>query len=226
MSVSHHVWVSLSVGLTATLGSLPFAVAAGWIIERGRPRFRGPLQTLVFLPLVLPPVVTGYLLLLALSPKRPLGAALAAIGAPVAFAWLGAVVAAAVVGFPLFVMSITLALKAVDVRLETVARSLGHGSLATFFRVTLPLTWPGILAGAVLSFARGLGEFGATIVLAGHIPGETDTIPLAIYASLERPAATTQVSILVALSVALGFAAIVAARALDARWRRRLEIDR
>lgn len=220
------VWISLSVGAAATLLSLPPGVAAAWLLERGRPRFRGPVQTLVMLPLVLPPVVTGWLLLKAFSPRGPLGRALEAAGTPVAFHWLGAVVAAAVVGFPLLVMTSSLAFKAVDPRLETASRALGRPPAQTFLRVTLPLAWPGILAGAALSFARGLGEFGATIVLAGRVPGETETIPLAITAELEAPGGEARIGGLVAASVALCLACVLAARTLDARWRRRLELER
>lgn len=219
------VWLSLTVGLTATLGSLVPAVAIAWILERSRIRGRGVLHTLVLLPLVLPPVVVGYLLLRLFSPRRALGRALAAAGLPVAFHWLGAVVSAAVVGFPFFVLAISLGLSAVDRRLETASRALGRGAWSTFWRVTLPLAWPGILSGAVLSFARGLSEFGATIILAGQVPGETDTIPLAIYAALERPGGERAIEGLVAISVGLGVACVVLARALDARWRRRLEME-
>jgi molybdate transport system permease protein len=220
------IWLSLRVGLVATALSVPPAVAVAWVLERTRWRWRGVLHTVVLLPLVLPPVVTGYLLLRAFGPRRWLGAKLVELGIPVAFHWTGAVVAAAGVGFPLLVLSITLALQSVDRRLEVVSRSLGRGSFDTFFRITLPLAAPGILAGAVLSFARGLGEFGAKIVLAGRIPGETETIPLAIYAALDAPGGEARVARLVLLSVVLGFGAVLVARALDARYRRRLELDR
>jgi molybdate transport system permease protein len=220
------ILLSLSVGLSATLVSLPPAVLVAWYLERTRSTFRGALQVLVLLPLVLPPVVVGYLLLRVFSPRGLVGQALAGIGFPVAFHWLGAVVAAAVVGFPLLVMMIGLAMKAVDPRLETVSRSLGRSRLETFVRVTLPLSWPGILAGAALGFARGLGEFGATIVLAGRIPGETETIPLAIYAELDRPGGESRIGGLIAASIALCLALMVAARVLDRWHRRRLELDR
>src|SRR5262245_44917326 len=152
------------------------------------------------MPLVLPPVVIGYLLLKFFSPRGVVGHALEAVGTPVAFHWLGAVVAAAVVGFPLFVMTIGLAMKGVDPRLETVSRSLGRSRWETFWKVTLPLSWPGILSGAAISFARGLGEFGATVILAGRIPGETETIPLAIYAELDSPGGEGRILSLVGAS--------------------------
>jgi molybdate transport system permease protein len=218
--------LSITVGLAATLIDLPAAVGVAWFLERTRARGRGLVQALVMMPLVLPPVVLGYLLLRLFSPRGAIGAALADLGAPVAFHWLGAVVAAAVVGFPLFVMIVALAMRAVDPRFERVSRSLGARRWATFWRVTLPLSWPGIVAGAVVAFARGLGEFGATVILAGRIPGETETIPLAIYAELDRPGGETRILGLVAASIAICLAAVLAARTLD-RWHaHRLEWDR
>jgi len=220
------VLLSLSVGLTATLISLPPGIAVAWIIERTRIPGRGLLHAAVLLPLVLPPVVTGYLLLRLFSPRGALGGMLASAGMPVAFSWLGAVVAAAVVGFPLVVLSITLAMKGIDPRFETVSRSLGRSGWSTFWRVTLPLTWPGILAGSVLAFARGLGEFGATIILAGRIEGQTETIPLAVYAALEAPGGEERIGTLIGASVAICLACVFAARALDTWHRRRLELAR
>jgi molybdate transport system permease protein len=179
----------------------------------------------VWLPLVLPPAVTGYLLLWLLGPRRPLGSLLLGIGIPVAFDRLGAVVAAAVVGFPLLVMFLVLALRSVDPRLAVVSRSCGRGPVATFLRVTLPLAWPGILAGVVLAFARALGEFGATIVLAGLVPGRTDTISLRIYDLLAQPDREREIAGLVAASVGIAIACVVLAQALDRRHRRRLEVE-
>lgn len=200
------IWLSLTVGLAATALSLPPGIAVAWLLERRRVPF---LHTLVLLPLVLPPVVTGYLLLLVFTPRGPLGFL------PVAFHWLGAVVAAAVVGFPLLVMSVSLALRSVDSRFEVMSRSLGRTPWQTFRRVTLPLCWPGIVAGSVLSFARGLGEFGATIVLAGRIPGETETISLAIYSALEVPGGEGRVAALAAASIALCVACVWISRRLS-----------
>lgn len=221
------ILLSLTVGLTATAISLPPGILVAWILERTRFPGKWLLHGLVLLPLVLPPVVTGYVLLQVFSPKNsPLGRLLEKGGMPVAFEWLGAVVAAAVVGFPLLVLSVTLAMKAVDPRMETVSRSLGRTPWATFWRVTLPLAWPGVLAGAVLSFARGLGEFGATIILAGRQPDVTETIPLAIYSALEAPGGEGRVRILVLASLVLCLACVVAARWLDAWHRARLELNR
>ncbi|MGH7151712.1 MAG: molybdate ABC transporter permease subunit [Planctomycetota bacterium] len=218
--------LSLAVGLAATLLSLPAAVAVAWYLERTSSRGRGLVHTLVLMPLVLPPVVVGYLLLRLFSPRGWAGRGLEAIGLPVAFHWLGAVVAAAVVGFPLFVLMIALAMKGVDPRLETVSRSLGRSRWETFRRVTLPLAWPGILSGAAIAFARGLGEFGATVVLAGRIPGETETIPLAIYAELDSPGGEARILSLVLASVGLCLLCVLASRHLDRRHRRRLELER
>lgn len=220
------ILLSLTVGLTATAISLPPGILISWVLERTRWPGRGLLHAFVLLPLVLPPVVTGYLLLKLFSPMGGVGRALEGWGIPVAFHWLGAVVAAAVVGFPLLVLSVTLAMKAIDPRMEIVSRSLGRSRWTTFWRVTLPLSWPGILAGSVLSFARGLGEFGATIILAGRIEGETETIPLAVYAAMEAPGGEERIQALVAASFVICVAAVVAARALDAWHRRRLELSR
>ena len=220
------VEISLTVGFGATVLSLPAAVATAFYLERSRSRARHAVQTLIMLPLVLPPVVTGYLLLKLFSPVGPLGAALAGLGAPVAFHWLGAVTAAAVVGFPLFVLMIGLAFKAVDPRFERVSRSLGVSPWRTFWRVTLPLSWPGILAGAAVAFARGLGEFGATIILAGRIPGETQTIPLQIYAELDAPGGERRVIGLVLTACAICLVCVALWRVLDSWYRRRLELDR
>lgn len=220
------VEISLTVGVASTLISLPPGVALAWYLERTRSRGRHVVQTLIMLPLVLPPVVTGYLLLKLFSPIGPLGQVLSWLGAPVAFHWLGAVVAAAVVGFPLLVMMIGLALKAVDPRLERVSRSLGVSPWMTFWRVTLPLTWPGILGGAAVAFARGLGEFGATIILAGRIPGETQTIPLEIYAELDSPGGERRVVGLVLTACAICLVCVAVSRVLDTWYRRRLELDR
>lgn len=220
------VWISLTVAAAATMLSLPPAVAVAWYLERSRQPARHVVQSLVWLPLVLPPVVTGYLLLKAFSPRGVVGQALAAVGLPVAFHWLGAVIAAAVVGFPLLVMMIALAMKAVDPRLERASQSLGRSPWQTFWRITLPLTWPGMLGGAAIAFARALGEFGATIVLAGRIPGETETIPLRIHAELDAPGGEQRIVGLVVVSIVLCVVAVVAARMLDERYRRRLEFDR
>ncbi len=215
--------LSLTVGSAATLMSAVPAVFTAWFLERTRSRFRPLVQTIVTLPLVLPPVVIGYLLLYAFSPRRALGDSLEWAGMPVAFHWLGAVVAASVVGFPLFVFTIGLSMRTVDARLELISRSLGTSPWRTFWRITIPLSWPGILSGAVISFARGIGEFGATIILAGRIPGETETIPLAIYAELERPGGEGRIGMLVAAAFVICIGCVIVARLLESRQQNRMK---
>lgn len=219
------VEISISVGLVATSISLCPAIFVAWLLERTRTRLRALLQVCVALPMVLPPVVVGYLLLWLFSPRGSLGQALATVGFPVAFHWMGAVVAAAVVGFPLLVFSIALAIKSVDPRLELASRTLGVSRIQTFFKITLPLAWPGLLSGFMLAFARGLGEFGATIILAGRIPGQTETIPLEIYAELDQPGGEARIGYLVLTSILICFICVIVARFMDRVHRQRLGID-
>ncbi len=182
------VWLALKVGLWVVVLSLIPGIGVAFGLARMRSKFKGLLQGLVMLPLVLPPVVTGYLLLLLLGRSSFLGELIYNLtGHHIAYTQSAAVLAAAVVGFPLLVESVRLAMEAVDPALENVSRSLGHSRLSTFRRITLPLSMPGILAGSVLSFARALGEFGATIILAGNIEGETRQIPMAVYTLLNQP---------------------------------------
>lgn len=216
------VALSLRVSAVAVALSLPFAVAIAYALARWHSRARWFVDVLVNLPLVLPPVVTGYLLLVLLGRRGPLGAFLYdTLGIRVAFTWQAAAIAAAVVGFPLMVRAIRLAFQGIDPRLEAAARSLGASPLAAFFTVSLPLATRGIAAGAVLAFARGLGEFGATIVVAGNIPGLTQTIPLAVYSRIQRPGGEAEAWPLVLLSVALACAALAAGEWLEYRERRR-----
>jgi molybdate transport system permease protein len=216
------VRLSLGVALTATLASLPFAVALAYLLARRHFWGKALLETLISLPLVLPPVVTGYLLLVTFGTQGWLGQYLDAwFGMRVVFTWKAAALASAVVAFPLMVRSIRVALGEVDVRLEQVARTLGAGPLDTFFAVTLPLARRGVIAGAVLAFARCLGEFGATIMLAGNIPGETQTIPLFIYDSIQTPGGIERSQRLVLVAIVLAAAALMIAEYLDRRsaWR-------
>ena len=215
------VWLSVRVAALAVGVSLVPGIALGFVLARWQHPLRALLQGLVMLPLVLPPVVTGYLLLFALGRSRPLGQAWHALtGGHVAYTTAACVIAAAVVGFPLLVEAIRLSMLAVDRRLEQVSRSLGRGPLDSFARVTLPLALPGVLAGAVLSYARALGEFGATIVLAGNVAGETRTIPVAVYTLLNVPGGEAGVLRLTLVSVALAFAALLGSFWLSARQRR------
>ncbi|MDX9971481.1 MAG: molybdate ABC transporter permease subunit [FCB group bacterium] len=216
------VGLSLRVSAWAVVLGLPPAVAVAYALARGSLRTRWALDTFVNLPLVLPPVVTGYLLLVLLGRHGPLGAFVYnTFGLRIAFTWQAAAIAAGVVGFPLMVRAIRLAFQTVDPRLEAAARSLGASPINAFFTVTLPLSTRGIVAGAVLGFARGLGEFGATIVVAGNIPGITQTLPLAIYSRIQHPGGIAGSWRLVALSVALACLALAAGEWLEHRERRR-----
>src|SRR5262245_12577564 len=215
------VLLSVRVAALAVAASLVPGILVGFALARWRHPLRALLQGLVMLPLVLPPVVTGYLLLFALGRSRPLGRAWhAATGGHIAYTTAACVIAAAVVGFPLLVEAIRLSMLAVDHRLEQVSRSLGRGPVDTFLRVTLPLALPGLLAGVVLSYARALGEFGATIVLAGNIAGETRTIPVAVYTLLNIRGGEAAILRLTGARVALALAALLGSFWLSARQRR------
>lgn len=219
------VGLSLKVGLVAMLATLPIAFALAWLLARAR--FPGKLlvDALVHLPLVVPPVVTGWVLLLAFAPAGPLGAWLQGwFGVSVLFRWSGAAIAAGVMALPLMVRAMRLSIEAVDRRLEGAARTLGAGRWRVFATISLPLSLPGILAGAVLGFARGLGEFGATITFVSNVPGETRTLPLAIYSALQTPGGDAMVWRLSAISVALSLAALVGSELLARRAGRGLHV--
>ncbi|MCA0400339.1 MAG: molybdate ABC transporter permease subunit [Proteobacteria bacterium] len=182
------IWLSLKVALVATFASLPFALLVAHILARRRFPGRFLLDALVHLPLVVPPVVTGYFLLVLFGRKGPIGQFLETqLGIVLAFRWTGAALAAAIMAFPLMVRAIRLSIEAVDPRYLEASAALGMSRLATFATITLPLSLPGIIAGMVLAFAKALGEFGATITFVSSIPGETQTIPAAIYAALHVP---------------------------------------
>lgn len=215
--------LSVLVATVAVGASLPLAVALGWLLAKRQFAGKFLVETLVNLPLVLPPVVTGYLLLVLFGRRGLLGEALErTLGLRFVFDWKGAALAAAVVSFPLLVRPIRLAFAAVDDRMIYAARTLGAGPLDAFRSIALPLARPGILSGAVLGWARSLGEFGATIMIAGNIPGETRTIPLLIYSQLETPGGMAASARLVVASIAIAAAALAAGEWLDARGRRRL----
>ncbi|MCA3607787.1 MAG: molybdate ABC transporter permease subunit [Methylobacterium sp.] len=216
--------LSLKVATIATLASLPAGVAVACLLARGRFRGRSVLDALVHLPLILPPVVTGYLLLLAFGRKGPIGAWLEAhFGLVFSFRWTGAALAAAVMGFPLMVRAIRLSIEAVDRRLEQAAGTLGAGPILTFLLVTLPLALPGILAGAVLAFAKAMGEFGATITFVANIPGETQTLPTAIYSFTQVPGGDAAAMRLVLVSVAVSVLALVLSEWLARGLSRRMD---
>jgi molybdate transport system permease protein len=212
------VGLSLRVAFWATAVSLPLGIAAAYGLARGRFPGRALLDGLIHLPLVLPPVVTGYLLLLTFGRRGPLGSALeACCGIVFAFRWTGAALAAGVMAFPLMVRAIRLSIEAVDQRLEEAAGTLGANRAAVFATVTLPLAFPGVLAGIVLSFAKALGEFGATITFVAAIPGETQTIPSAIYAYTQVPGGDAGALRLSLVAVIIALAAVVASEILTRR---------
>lgn len=215
--------LSLRVATLAVLFSLPAAIALAWLLSRVRFPGRALVEAILFLPLLLPPVVTGYVLLALLGRNGAIGAWLADLGIVVAFRWTGAVIAAAVMGFPLLVLSIRVAFDGVDRRLEAAARSLGAGAWRRFLTISLPLAGRGIGAGCVLAFARAFGEFGATISFVSNIPGETRTLPIAIWELLNTPGgeAGLQRLALVALAVAVVASLAVTWIAGSAPWRRR-----
>ena len=216
--------LSLKVSVIAIGLSLPFAFALAYALARGRFPGRMLLDALVHLPLVLPPVVTGWLLLIAFAAHGPAGRLLAACcGASLIFRWTGAALASAVMALPLMVRSMRLSIEAVPGDLEEAARGLGAGRLKVLASITLPLAMPGVLAGVVLGFARSLGEFGATISFVSSIPGETRTLPLAIYEAMQTPGGDAQVLRLALVAVALSLVALVASEVLARRagWGRR-----
>jgi len=213
--------LSLVIACASALIGMPPAIALGWVLARRTFRGKTLLSALVLAPLVLPPVVTGLLLLRLLGRRGAFGPVLEGIGVSVPFTTLGAVIAALVVGLPLYVIAARTAFEGVDPRLEEVASTLGASPLRVLTRITLPLAWPGLLAGAVLAFARALGEFGATAVLAGDVPGETRTIALAVYAALEAPRGEPDALRLSLLSVGLSVLALVFHELLLARHVRR-----
>lgn len=212
--------LSLRVAIVCVLITLPPAIAVGWLLARWE--FRGKLivDGLCHLPLVLPPVVTGYLLLLLFGRRGLLGPTLESIGLTLAFDWKGAALASAVVGFPLSLRAVRLAIENVDVRMERVARTLGAGSLRVFFTVTLRLAAPGLWVGALFAFARSLGEFGATITFVANIAGQTRTIPTAIYTYLNQPGGDDAALRLVWISVGVSLAALMASEWASRRAKR------
>lgn len=217
------IGLTLWVALWSTALSLPFGVLVAHALARGRFRGRGALNLVVHLPLVLPPVVTGYLLLLAFGRQGPVGQVLEAVfGLVLSFRWTGAVVAAAVMGFPLMVRPIRLAIEAVDPHLEEIAAGLGARPLTVWRTITLPLILPGVLAGAVLGFARALGEFGATITFVAAIPGETRTLAAAVYDRLAVPGGEAAVLWLSALAVLMAVGALALAETLGRRLARHI----
>jgi molybdate transport system permease protein len=212
------VALSLKVSGIAILGTLPIAFGIAWLLARKRFAGKVLLDALVHLPLVLPPVVTGWLLLIAFGMNGPAGRFLEDVfGVRLMFRWTGAALAAAVMALPLMVRAMRLSIEAIDQKLEGAARTLGAGPWRTFFEITLPLAFPGVLAGMVLGFARSIGEFGATITFVSNIPGETRTLPLAIYTTLQLPGSEANAARLAIVSVVLSLGALVLSEMLSRR---------
>ena len=215
--------LSLLVASVATLASLPAGLAVAYLLARGRFWGKALLDTLVHLPLILPPVVTGYLLLIGFGRRGPIGVFLAeTFGIVLSFRWTGAALACAVMGFPLLVRAIRLSIEAVDRKLEDAAGTLGANPVWVFAVVTLPLILPGVIAGMILSFAKAMGEFGATITFVSNIPGETQTLPSAIYTFTQVPGGESGAMRLTLVSIAVSVLALVASEFMARGAARRL----
>lgn len=215
--------LSIQVAFAAVGFSLPIAVCVAWLLARRTFMGKSILDGIVHLPLILPPVVVGYVLLVSLGRNGVIGGLLHDLfGITLAFTWKGAAVAAAVMAFPLMVRAIRLSLESVDQGLEQAARTLGAGPLRVFATVTLPLASPGILAGAILGFARSLGEFGATITFVSNIPGETRTLPIALYTLTQIPGGEAGAFRLVIISIVVAFAALLASEVMSRRLKAKL----
>ncbi|BCI78009.1 molybdate ABC transporter permease subunit [Vibrio cholerae] len=227
MGLSDYEWAALALSLKvagyATLWLLPIGIVLAWVLARTAFIGKGLIDSLVHLPLVLPPVVIGYLLLISMGRQGFIGQWLYQVfGLSFSFSWRGAVLACMVIALPLMVRSIRLSLESVDQKLEQAARTLGASPMRVFFTITLPLTLPGILTGVMLAFARSLGEFGATISFVSNIPGETQTIPLAMFTFLETPGAEMEAARLCAISIAIALGSLFISEWLSRRMQRRL----
>lgn len=210
------VWISLKVASVSMLVILLPGIGLGWLLARRSFPGRSLLHSLLYLPMVIPPVVTGYLTLLIFGARGPIGQWLERYaGLSLAFNWTGAVLVASIVGLPLLVRSVKLSMEMVDRQYGDASAVLGTGPLRTFFTVTLPLAAPGILAGMILAFARSLGEFGATVIFAGNIPGKTQTISLAVYSLLQTPDGDAAALRLAAVSIILAVVAVVVSDGLS-----------
>ncbi|EDM67413.1 MULTISPECIES: molybdate ABC transporter permease subunit [Moritella] len=215
--------LSLKVSSVAVLFSLPFGIACAWILARCEFPGKSLFDSLIHLPLVLPPVVIGYILLISMGRQGSIGAVLYDwFGWSFSFSWRGAALAAAIVSFPLMVRAIRLSFESVDIRLEQAARTLGSNRLRVFFTITLPLTLPGIVSGMVLAFARSLGEFGSTITFVSNIPGETRTIPLAMYSFIQTPGAEHEAARLCVIAIIIAVLSLTASQWLAKKAQQRV----
>ena len=220
------VRLSLIVATTAMLASLPLGLAIAWLLARGRFWGKSLLDAVIHLPLILPPVVTGYLLLIGFGRRGPIGQFLYDwFGIVLSFRWTGAALACAVMGFPLMVRAIRLSIESIDRKLEDAAGTLGAGPFWVFLTVTLPLALPGILAGMILCFAKAMGEFGATITFVSNIPGETQTLPSAIYTFTQVPNGDAGAMRLTLISIAISVAALFASEFLARLVGRRIAVE-
>lgn len=229
MQLSPEEWtavhLSLKVATWAMIVSLPIGIFIALLLARGNFWGKSILNGIVHLPLILPPVVTGYLLLLTFGRRAPVGAFLADFGIVFSFRWTGAALACGIMGFPLMVRAIRLSIEAVDRRLEAAAGTLGANPAWVFFTVTLPLILPGVIAGMILSFAKAMGEFGATITFVSNIPGETQTLPSAIYTFTQVPGGDVGALRLTLVSIAISMTALIASEAMSRRIGKRLDIE-
>lgn len=216
MDVWHITWFTLVCALAATALALPAGVIVAWILARRSFPGRSLLETVVSLPLVMPPVATGLILLMLLGRRGPIGSMLAAAGIDVVFTWKAVVMAMAIMGLPLLIRTARAGFEQVNRRYEDVAATLGASPARIFLTISLPLAWPSVLAGAVLAFARALGEFGATIVVAGSIPGATQTLAVAIYSDAET-GRDLRALVLLGVSAAIAFAALWLSNRLSER---------
>src|SRR5512138_788153 len=220
------IQLSLWVASIGMLASLPFGLLAAYALARWRFPGKLLLNGLVLMPLILPPVVTGYILLILFGRRGPIGAFLdQAFGIVFSFRWTGAALACGVMGFPLLVRAIRLSIEAVDTRLESAAGTLGANPLWVFATVTLPLCLPGVIAGAILCFAKAMGEFGATITFVSNIPGETQTLPSAIYTFTQVPGSDAGALRLTIIAIIIAMAALIASEVLARRVGRTLEVE-
>ncbi|MEQ1389905.1 molybdate ABC transporter permease subunit [Acinetobacter radioresistens] len=217
------LYLSAKVGLFATLVCLPFAIVLAWYLARYEFRLKFMVEALLQLPMVLPPVVLGYLLLILFGQQGLIGQYLHILGLELAFNWKGAVLASVVVAFPLMVQPIRLSFQLMNRQLEHVAGTLGATPVQVFYSISLPLALPGMIIGSILCFSRSLGEFGATITFVGNIPGETRTMPIAIYSFLQQPNGEEMALRLVMLSLVLAFSALIANYFILQKYQKKLE---
>jgi len=211
------IWLSIQVGLWSVMAGLIPAIGLAHLLARTNFRGKALLDAVIHLPLVLPPVVTGYLLIITLGRYTPVGSFLQSMGIKIAFNWKGAVIASFIMSLPLMVRAIRISIEAVDRGLEDAARTLGAGRFRIFMTITLPLSVPGIISGGILGFARSLGEFGATVTFVANIPGETQTLPLALYSYTQTPGAEMMAARLCVVSIVIAIAALAVSEVIAKR---------